>query len=156
MTHKLRCGVAFSVRDIALDLPTKAWRVAVQRPANTLQAQKLYIRVLLVAPNSTTSHEQGPNAERVKLAGISFLRPFSTEGHIVKSMSEPGSLEGLESLHRDLLSLSEFRLSNVERLWAQLEAHIEEFRRLLEKAPRNEQSRKSLTTGTIGSDEVLH
>jgi nuclear pore complex protein Nup205 len=62
-------------------------------------------------------------------------------------MSELGSLERLESLHRDLLSLSQFRLSNVERLWVQLEAHIEEFTRLLQKAPRNEQSRKTVTTG---------
>jgi nuclear pore complex protein Nup205 len=63
-------------------------------------------------------------------------------------MPELGALERLESLHRDLLSLSQLRLSNVERLWVQLEAHIGEFRHMLEKAPRNEQSRKSLTTGT--------
>jgi nuclear pore complex protein Nup205 len=62
-------------------------------------------------------------------------------------MPELGGLERLESLHRDLLSLSQLRLSNVERLWVQLEAHIGEFRHLLEKAPRNEQSRKSLTAG---------
>jgi nuclear pore complex protein Nup205 len=67
-------------------------------------------------------------------------------------MSELGGLERLESLHRDLLSLSQLRLSNVERLWVQLEAHIGEFRRLLEKAPRNEQSRKSLATGTFMSN----
>ena len=67
-------------------------------------------------------------------------------------MSELGGLERLESLHRDLLSLSQLRLSNVERLWVQLEAHIGEFRRLLEKVPRNEQSRKSLATGTFMSN----
>jgi nuclear pore complex protein Nup205 len=70
-------------------------------------------------------------------------------------MSDLGSLERLESLHRDLLSLSEHRLSNVERLWVQLEAHIKEFQSLLEKPPRNEQSRKKLATGTAGSNRVL-
>lgn len=67
-------------------------------------------------------------------------------------MPELGGLERLESLHRDLLSLSQLRLLNVERLWVQLEAHIEEFRRLLEKVPRNEQSRESLATGTFMSN----
>ena len=62
-------------------------------------------------------------------------------------MSALSDLERLESLHRDLLALSELRLLNVERLWIQLEACIEDFRRLLEKNPRNEQSRKALATG---------
>lgn len=62
-------------------------------------------------------------------------------------MAEFSDLEGLESLHRDLLALSESRLVNVDRLWAQLEARIDEFRHLLEKAPRSEQSRQSLATG---------
>ncbi len=70
-------------------------------------------------------------------------------------MPELGSLERLESLHRDLLSLSQLRLSNVERLWLQLEAHIGEFKGLLEKAPRNEESRKSLATGTGISINIL-
>jgi nuclear pore complex protein Nup205 len=64
-------------------------------------------------------------------------------------MAELIDLEGLESLHRDLLALSESRLVNVDRLWAQLEARIDEFRHLLEKAPRNEQSRRSLATGIL-------
>jgi nuclear pore complex protein Nup205 len=62
-------------------------------------------------------------------------------------MSELCSLESLQSLHRDLLALSELRLDNVDRLWTQLESRIDDFRRLLEKTPRNEQSRKALATG---------
>jgi nuclear pore complex protein Nup205 len=62
-------------------------------------------------------------------------------------MSELGDLERLETLHRDLLALAELRLLNVERLWIQLEARIADFRRLLDKASRNEQSRKALATG---------
>lgn len=70
-------------------------------------------------------------------------------------MTELGGLERLESLHRDLLLLSEPRLLNAERLWVQLEAHIGEFRRLLDKSARNEQSRKSLTTGMAISNIFL-
>ena len=59
-----------------------------------------------------------------------------------------GDLEGLELLHRDLLAQAELRLPNIDRLWMQLEGRIEEFRRLLDKAPRNDQSRKTLESGT--------
>ena len=62
-------------------------------------------------------------------------------------MSELGDLERLEILHRDLLALAELRLLNVERLWIQLEARIADFRRLLDKTSRNEQSRTALATG---------
>jgi len=58
------------------------------------------------------------------------------------------SLESFQALHADLLALSESRLSNLERLQAQLDGHIDAFRALLDKKDRNEQSRKSLTTGT--------
>jgi hypothetical protein len=69
----------------------------------------------------------------------------------VEIMTDYG-LEELQSLHRDLIALSESRLLNVERLWAQLEARIDEFRHLLEKAPRNEKSRQSLKTGITESN----
>ena len=68
-------------------------------------------------------------------------------------MSELHSLESLQALHSDLLALSESRLSNVERLGIQLEAHIQDFRALLDKKARSEQSRKSLETGII---ETMH
>ena len=58
-------------------------------------------------------------------------------------------MESLETLFLDLRALSESRLSNVERLEAQLNAHIEDFKKLLDKKPRNEESRKSLATGKI-------
>ena len=62
-------------------------------------------------------------------------------------MSELHNLESLQALHADLLALSESRLSNVERLGIQLEAHIQDFKALLDKKGRNDQSRKSLATG---------
>lgn len=62
-------------------------------------------------------------------------------------MAELTDLEGLELLHRDLVAQAEQRLPNIDRLWVQLETRLDEFRRLLDKAPRNEQSRKSLDSG---------
>ena len=57
------------------------------------------------------------------------------------------SLARLQGLHRDLINLSESRLANVERLWLELDAHVEEFRQLLQAKPKNEKSRKQLLTG---------
>jgi nuclear pore complex protein Nup205 len=57
------------------------------------------------------------------------------------------SLERLEGLYQDLVAFSETRLANVERLWIELEASIEDFRKLLDKPPKNDESRKSLATG---------
>jgi nuclear pore complex protein Nup205 len=63
-------------------------------------------------------------------------------------MAELNSLESLEALYSDLLALSEKRLSSIGRLAAELDAHRRDFKNLLDKKPRNEQSRKSLGTGT--------
>lgn len=62
-------------------------------------------------------------------------------------MAELNSLESLQALKEDLYALSEARLSSIERLGAQLDAHIKDFRKLLDKKPRNDQSRQSLATG---------
>ncbi len=54
-------------------------------------------------------------------------------------------LETLQVLYHDLEDHTKLR--NIDRLWTQLEARIGEFRQLLDKAPRNEESRKSLQSG---------
>ncbi|PBP25297.1 nuclear pore complex subunit [Diplocarpon rosae] len=64
-------------------------------------------------------------------------------------MAELSSLESLQALYTDLLALSESRLSSIERLGAQLDAHIKDFKNLLDKKPRSEQSRQSLATGKL-------
>ncbi|OWP07075.1 hypothetical protein B2J93_6655 [Marssonina coronariae] len=64
-------------------------------------------------------------------------------------MAEVSSLESLQDLYTDLLALSESRLSSIERLGAELDAHIKDFRNLLDKKPRNEQSRLSLAEGKL-------
>lgn len=62
-------------------------------------------------------------------------------------MTESDSLGGLRGLHQDLLALAEARLSNVDRLWVELESRIEEFRSLLDKPPKAERSRQNLLAG---------
>ena len=65
-------------------------------------------------------------------------------------MTEPTtSLESLQALHADLLALTDSRLLHIERLELQLEAHMNGFRGLLDKKPRDEKSRQSLATGRI-------
>jgi hypothetical protein len=71
-------------------------------------------------------------------------------------MSEVGSLESLQALYTDLLALSESRLSNLDRLGAQLDAHIQDFKNLLDKKSRNDQSRRSLATGMEAFFKFLH
>lgn len=66
-------------------------------------------------------------------------------------MSELSSLESLQALYTDLLALSEDRLSNLDRLGAELDAHIQDFKNLLDKKARNEESRKALATGMAAS-----
>ena len=60
---------------------------------------------------------------------------------------ESHGFESLQELHADLVALSESRLSNVDRLAMQLEEHLHVFRALLDKKPRNEQSRKVVQPG---------
>ena len=62
-------------------------------------------------------------------------------------MSVIGEVESLRSLQRDLLDFSESRLTNIDRLLFDLEAHIQAFRDLLDKPAKSEGSRKALSTG---------
>lgn len=54
----------------------------------------------------------------------------------------------LQDLHRDLIALTQSQLRNIDRLWAKLDSHVNEFKQLLDKPPRNENSRKELFSGT--------
>lgn len=62
-------------------------------------------------------------------------------------VSGSDSLERLQGLQRDLVSLSESRLPNLERLWTELDARVEEFRKLLDKKSKDERSRNTLSSG---------
>jgi hypothetical protein len=61
------------------------------------------------------------------------------------------SLEGLEALLRDLESLKEDRLPNIDRLALELEARITEFQALLDHKKHNNQSRQKLSDGAFVS-----
>lgn len=56
-------------------------------------------------------------------------------------------LESLKGLHQDLIALSQARLPEIDRLCADLEAHIEAFRGLLDKPLKNDASRGVLNSG---------
>lgn len=63
--------------------------------------------------------------------------------------SSTESLVSLRGLQRDLLNLSETTVQNVTQLHDQLLSHITDFRNILNKATRNETSRKKLLSGML-------
>ncbi len=63
-------------------------------------------------------------------------------------VSDDSGLDGLRGLHQDLIALSQSQLQNVDRLWEKLDASVDEFKRLLDKPPKNEGSRRTLQSGT--------
>jgi len=70
-------------------------------------------------------------------------------------MAEPGTLESFQALYANLSALSEKRLPNLDRLGAELDAHVAYFQALLDKKARNAQSRQSLATGSYGLQSFL-
>lgn len=64
-------------------------------------------------------------------------------------MAEAGSLEALVLLQQDLTALTESRLLSVDRLWLQLENHIDEFKKVLDKPTRDSLSRQKLAGGKV-------
>ena len=53
-------------------------------------------------------------------------------------------IDGLRGLHQDLVSLVENQLHHIDALRDELEAHVESFRKLLDKPPKNDVHRKTL------------
>jgi len=62
-------------------------------------------------------------------------------------MTDSSGLQSLRGLHEDLLALAQDQLRNVDRLWAELEARVDEFKQLLDKPSKNDASRKAVQTG---------
>ncbi|KAF1996759.1 hypothetical protein P154DRAFT_472086 [Amniculicola lignicola CBS 123094] len=69
-------------------------------------------------------------------------------------MAEEDSLQGLQALHRDLCALIDLGLPVLDRLVQNLETRLDEFKALLDKKPRNDESRKVLAAGKITIDGV--
>ncbi|KAH0562716.1 hypothetical protein GP486_002621, partial [Trichoglossum hirsutum] len=75
-----------------------------------------------------------------------------SEGQV--NMEDKYDIGRLQSLHRDLLALSESRLTNLERLWVELEGRLEELKKLLDKPSKNVQHRQMVSSGKIHIDGV--
>ncbi|CAG8240342.1 unnamed protein product [Penicillium salamii] len=60
----------------------------------------------------------------------------------------------LRGLYQDLSAVSEGHLDNVERLCFELETHIQDFRKLLDKPAKNNASRQAVLSGKITVAEV--
>jgi nuclear pore complex protein Nup205 len=85
---------------------------------------------------------------------FSSLRPFTT-AHETAIMDFDDPLERLLALKRDLSAFAEQRLPNVARLSAELDASIEDLRRLLDRKRKNEASRKELAPMTSGESKPV-
>jgi nuclear pore complex protein Nup205 len=66
-------------------------------------------------------------------------------------MAEDDSLAALQGLHRDLCAHIDLRLPVLERLIHSLEAHLEDFKTLLDKKPKSDASRQALAAGKPGN-----
>ena len=62
-------------------------------------------------------------------------------------MTEEEQSQDFQGIHQDLIAISKAQLRNVDRLWSELDAHVDEFKLLLDKPAKNESSRKTLLTG---------
>ena len=59
------------------------------------------------------------------------------------------NLEAFEAVLRDLESLKEDRLPNIDRLSTELEARIPDFQNLLDQKRKNNESRRKLSDGRL-------
>lgn len=64
-------------------------------------------------------------------------------------MEAPAELESLRDLHQDLVALEEGQLRNIDKLCAEIRAHVDAFRKLLDKSQKSDASRSKLNTGTV-------
>ena len=83
--------------------------------------------------------------ERPAFPTISHPSPL----HSHMPMADEEGLIGLQGLHQDLVALEAFQLRNIDRLWADLERRVGEFRQLLDKPSKSDTSRKALQSGEI-------
>jgi nuclear pore complex protein Nup205 len=63
-------------------------------------------------------------------------------------------LGGLRGLYQDLSTISEASIPNIERLCMELEAHLDDFRKLLNKAPKNNASRQAVLSGRLPQQDT--
>ncbi|OAA62036.1 nuclear pore complex subunit [Niveomyces insectorum RCEF 264] len=64
-------------------------------------------------------------------------------------MSDATTLEAFQALHRELVAVCEYRNDGLDILNVALEDHAEQFRNLISKKPRKQESRKAVESGKI-------
>ncbi|PYH93691.1 Cullin-domain-containing protein [Aspergillus ellipticus CBS 707.79] len=69
-------------------------------------------------------------------------------------MEDRDSATGLRGLYQDLSALSSSSFVNIERLRVELETHIEDFKKLLDKPAKNNTSRQAVLSGKITVDNT--
>ncbi|GKZ51791.1 hypothetical protein AbraIFM66951_007167, partial [Aspergillus brasiliensis] len=69
-------------------------------------------------------------------------------------MEERDAATGLRGLYQDLSALSASSFVNIERLRIELETHIDDFKKLLDKPPKNNTSRQAVLSGKITVDDL--
>ena len=62
-------------------------------------------------------------------------------------MNETDGFGGFQGLSEDLVALSNSQLQNVDRLWTELDARVDEFRKLLDQPGKKDASRKAVQSG---------
>lgn len=62
-------------------------------------------------------------------------------------MDDLDILGGLRGLYQDLSILADSSIPNIERLCIELETHLEDFRKLLDKPTKNNSSRQTVLSG---------
>jgi nuclear pore complex protein Nup205 len=67
-----------------------------------------------------------------------------------------GIQTGLRGLYQDLSAISDGHLDNVDRLCFELETHIQDFRKLLDKPAKNNASRQAVLSGELYMECLLH
>ncbi|KAE8148150.1 hypothetical protein BDV25DRAFT_131493 [Aspergillus avenaceus] len=69
-------------------------------------------------------------------------------------MGDRDTVTGLRGLYMDLSALSDSSIVNIDRLRVELETHIDDFRKLLDKPAQNNASRQAVLSGKIKIDDV--
>lgn len=119
---------------VAVKLP----RVEEARASSAIRKQLFPGRVLLDYRRHCTNH-------------FFATHPFNkrTSCPLLSTMDGGDELDGLRGLYQDLSALSRSALPNVERLVFELEATVQDFKKLLDKPPKKNESRQSILSGRI-------
>ncbi|KAI4258556.1 MAG: hypothetical protein LQ352_001191 [Teloschistes flavicans] len=64
-------------------------------------------------------------------------------------MDAQGELASMRALHQDLVALEDTQLRNIDKLLDEIRAHVQAFRKLLDRPPKSDTSRKQIKSGTI-------